>query len=78
MHRYPFADDKCLPPPSLLSTIIFSVPTLTEGSAAGGTKGTMRLLFSGVQPRVAWIGIGGFVFFGAYEQSKRVLWPLWE
>jgi len=38
--------------------------------------GAVRLLFAGVQPRVAWIGIGGFVFFGAYEQSKKVLWPL--
>jgi len=40
--------------------------------------GAARLIFAGVQPRVAWIGIGGFVFFGAYEQSKRVLWPLLE
>ena len=34
----------------------------------GGAK-----LFSGIQPRVMWIGIGGFVFFGAYEQSKEFL-----
>jgi solute carrier family 25 S-adenosylmethionine transporter 26 len=30
-------------------------------------------LFSGVQPRVMWIGIGGFVFFGAYEAAKSQL-----
>lgn len=32
-----------------------------------------RALFLGLQPRVMWIGIGGFVFFGAYEKSKEVL-----
>jgi len=29
--------------------------------------------FSGVQPRVMWISIGGFVFFGAYETAKGAL-----
>lgn len=29
-------------------------------------------LFSGLLPRVAWISIGGFIFLGAYEQTKRV------
>ena len=33
----------------------------------------MHVLFSGISPRVTWIGIGGFVFFGAFEQSKAVL-----
>jgi solute carrier family 25 S-adenosylmethionine transporter 26 len=28
--------------------------------------------FSGVQPRVMWISIGGFVFFGAYEGTKSL------
>lgn len=32
-----------------------------------------RALFLGIQPRVMWIGIGGFVFFGAYEKTKEVL-----
>ena len=32
-----------------------------EGAAA---------LMKGVEPRVMWIGIGGFVFFGAYEGAK--------
>jgi hypothetical protein len=30
-------------------------------------------LLSGVGPRVMWIGIGGFIFFGAYEDCRRVL-----
>jgi solute carrier family 25 S-adenosylmethionine transporter 26 len=35
-------------------------------------KGKCKVFFSGVQPRVMWIGIGGFIFFGAYEQSVRI------
>ena len=31
-------------------------------------------LFSGLGPRVGWITIGGFVFFGAYEKAQEVLW----
>ncbi|KAL9186338.1 hypothetical protein ACHAXT_005576 [Thalassiosira profunda] len=31
------------------------------------------VLFSGIQPRVMWISIGGFVFFGAYESYRSVL-----
>jgi len=31
-------------------------------------------LFSGVGPRVGWITLGGFVFFGAYEKSVQMLW----
>jgi solute carrier family 25 S-adenosylmethionine transporter 26 len=34
----------------------------------GGAK-----LLSGIQPRVMWITIGGFVFFGAYEGAKSTL-----
>jgi solute carrier family 25 S-adenosylmethionine transporter 26 len=30
-------------------------------------------LFSGVVPRVTWISIGGFVFFGAYEGTKKLM-----
>mmetsp|Transcript_12143 Transcript_12143/g.25704 ORF Transcript_12143/g.25704 Transcript_12143/m.25704 type:complete len:309 (-) Transcript_12143:40-966(-) len=33
-------------------------------------------LLSGIQPRVMWISIGGFVFFGAYEGFRSVLMPL--
>lgn len=33
-------------------------------------------LLRGIGPRVMWISIGGFVFFGTYEQVKRLLLPL--
>jgi len=32
-----------------------------------------RAFMSGVGPRVMWITIGGSVFFGAYEKSKKIL-----
>jgi len=37
-------------------------------------------LFGGLAPRVFWITLGGFVFFGAYEHSTRQLWKtgLWD
>jgi len=31
-------------------------------------------LFKGIVPRVTWITIGGFIFFGAYEKSTELLW----
>ncbi|ETO13132.1 hypothetical protein RFI_24242 [Reticulomyxa filosa] len=34
--------------------------------------------FKGIAPRVTWIFIGGFFFFGAYEKSKSVLRPWWD
>ncbi|VDM77254.1 unnamed protein product [Strongylus vulgaris] len=37
--------------------------TLKEVHSVGGVKA----LFSGVTPRVLWMAVGGFVFFGAYE-----------
>ncbi|XP_058806432.1 S-adenosylmethionine mitochondrial carrier protein homolog [Phymastichus coffea] len=30
-------------------------------------------LFAGIVPRVTWISIGGFIFFGVYEKSKAIL-----
>lgn len=30
-------------------------------------------LFSGVVPRVFWISIGGFVFFGSFEMAQGLL-----
>ncbi|EWM25873.1 s-adenosylmethionine mitochondrial carrier protein [Nannochloropsis gaditana] len=33
-------------------------------------------LFAGVAPRVMWITIGGFVYFGAYEEVRRLLSPV--
>mmetsp|Transcript_30184 Transcript_30184/g.54792 ORF Transcript_30184/g.54792 Transcript_30184/m.54792 type:complete len:278 (-) Transcript_30184:39-872(-) len=36
-------------------------------------------LFKGLAPRVTWITIGGFIFFGAYEGTQKALWTtgLW-
>jgi solute carrier family 25 S-adenosylmethionine transporter 26 len=36
----------------------------------------MGTFASGIQPRVMWISIGGFVFFGAYEAFKKTLTPI--
>lgn len=33
----------------------------------------VRKLFSGIGPRVTWITVGGFVFFGTYESGKTLL-----
>lgn len=33
-------------------------------------------LSRGIQPRVLWISLGGFIFFGAYESSKGLLRPV--
>lgn len=45
-------------------------------AAAAGGRGAMRVLFSGLGPRVMWISIGGFVFFGAYEEAKALIMAL--
>lgn len=36
-------------------------------------EGGVAKFFSGVGPRVAWIGLGGAVFLGGYEATKRAL-----
>ncbi|KAG5176536.1 mitochondrial carrier domain-containing protein [Tribonema minus] len=56
------ADKHGLPYKGMVPT--FQRIVADEGAAA---------LFGGIVPRVMWIGIGGFVFFGAYEASKRTL-----
>eukprot|EP00189_Rhodosorus_marinus_P004299 CAMPEP_0113962074 /NCGR_PEP_ID=MMETSP0011_2-20120614/5696_1 /TAXON_ID=101924 /ORGANISM="Rhodosorus marinus" /LENGTH=317 /DNA_ID=CAMNT_0000973853 /DNA_START=105 /DNA_END=1058 /DNA_ORIENTATION=+ /assembly_acc=CAM_ASM_000156 len=33
----------------------------------------VQVLASGIVPRVLWISLGGFIFFGGYEASKQVL-----
>jgi len=35
-----------------------------------------RRLFSGIEPRVIWISMAGFVYFGAYEKCRAVTMPL--
>lgn len=44
---------------------------LTRTLANEGPRG----LLHGLQPRVMWISIGGFVFFGAWEFAKSVVQP---
>ena len=36
--------------------------------------GWRRASFEGIGPRVGWITLGGYVFFGAYEKSMELLW----
>lgn len=36
-------------------------------------EGGTRALFAGAVPRVIWISLGGFVFFGIYEEARRSL-----
>ena len=45
-----------------------------EGKASG--NGGHSKLFSGIGPRVMWISIGGFVYFGAYEKAKSIITSL--
>ncbi len=41
-------------------------------------SGNGSILFRGVQPRVMWISIGGFVFFGAFESFRSCLMAIEE
>eukprot|EP00442_Polarella_glacialis_P012591 CAMPEP_0115075840 /NCGR_PEP_ID=MMETSP0227-20121206/16096_1 /TAXON_ID=89957 /ORGANISM="Polarella glacialis, Strain CCMP 1383" /LENGTH=277 /DNA_ID=CAMNT_0002462917 /DNA_START=69 /DNA_END=899 /DNA_ORIENTATION=+ len=47
-----------------------TIETLKLIAAEEGATG----LFKGIQPRVMWITIGGFVFFGAYESVTKQMW----
>jgi solute carrier family 25 S-adenosylmethionine transporter 26 len=42
------------------------------------SEGGFAVFWSGLQPRVMWISIGGFVFFGAYEGFKTCLSPIFD
>ena len=57
---------------SLLSNEAKNVPKSFE-MLFRGSLGPYGIFFSGVGPRVTWISIGGFVFFGAYEKAKQTL-----
>eukprot|EP01084_Bolivina_argentea_P017922 33415_1 len=35
-------------------------------------EGGNKVFFSGLIPRVSWIFVGGFFFFGAYEKTKQI------
>jgi len=54
-----------------------------SGEAYSGTLQTGQLivkeegfaaLFRGIGPRVGWITVGGYIFFGAYEKAQELLW----
>jgi hypothetical protein len=45
-------------------------------ASASFFRGQWSIFFAGIQPRVMWISIGGFVFFGAYEQALKLIVPL--
>lgn len=47
-----------------------TLQTLSIIHAEEGVTG----LFKGLTPRVTWITIGGFIFFGAYEGAQKMLW----
>mmetsp|Transcript_66675 Transcript_66675/g.150547 ORF Transcript_66675/g.150547 Transcript_66675/m.150547 type:complete len:227 (-) Transcript_66675:289-969(-) len=62
--------------------IMLSTPAEGEVAKYTGTVNTLQLifkeegfaaLFKGITPRVTWITIGGFIFFGAYETSTKLL-----
>ena len=48
---------------------------LAEGGGVDGSVTSLRrwrVFFSGIGARVMWISIGGFVYFGAYEQARLI------
>jgi len=49
------------------------VGTISTLSTVAREEGAAAL-FSGLGPRVFWITLGGFVFFGAYEGASKQLW----
>lgn len=64
-------------PMDVVKTRLMTSPDVYSGIISTMVKiqkeeGT-RALFRGIEPRVMWIGIGGFVFFGAYEESRKFI-----
>jgi len=49
------------------------VGTLNSLQTIAREEGALAL-FKGIGPRVGWITIGGYIFFGAYEKSMELLW----
>ena len=54
-------------------------PVLSVALLPGSTLKFITLtflgLFSGLTPRMIWISVGGFLFFGAYSSVKEMLVP---
>jgi solute carrier family 25 S-adenosylmethionine transporter 26 len=59
----------------MLGTDKLGVPYLGVGDVVQrlAKEEGKAIFFSGIQPRVMWISIGGFVFFGAYETYRSFL-----
>jgi solute carrier family 25 S-adenosylmethionine transporter 26 len=53
--------------------VITQIITVESKQTGINSKTATQIFLSGVQPRVMWISIGGFVFFGAYETYKSIL-----
>lgn len=47
--------------------------TLQTGQLIVAEEGGLAL-FRGIGPRVGWITLGGYIFFGAYEKAQELLW----
>lgn len=67
----------CTTPLDVVKTRLMTSPETYKGVLQTFKKvqqeeGT-KALFRGIEPRVMWIGIGGFVFFGAYEEARKVI-----
>lgn len=63
--------------------IMLDVPAEGVAKRYTGTLQTLKMihaeeggsaLFKGIAPRMSWITIGGFIFFGAYESAQKMLW----
>lgn len=67
----------CTTPLDVVKTRLMTSPESYTGIIQSFTKITneegVSALFRGIEPRVMWIGIGGFVFFGAYEEARKVI-----
>lgn len=46
-------------------------PTVFSTLRSIARIGGMRELYAGIIPRTLWMGLGGFIFFGAYEAALK-------
>ncbi|KAH0945272.1 hypothetical protein HN011_004725 [Eciton burchellii] len=64
--RIMLANRTLLPSELTISTVLYKI--YIENNVYG--------LFAGLVPRVIWITLGGFIFFGVYEKVKVLTWTL--
>jgi len=71
IHHLSIQDSRGVPYRGVVDTF---TRILAEGSDNSATSAwRWRVFFRGVGPRVLFISIGGFVFFGAYERAGYLL-----